>query len=107
MITLDFLKEGLYLSKVKWSLYKLLLVLGVILAGCSSGTSTEDVSKEKESVSEIENNEGEAVEEQKSQYYVTANEGGSISKIDSNSNSVVSTIEVDGTVHNVQVAQDG
>ncbi|MCQ6275345.1 hypothetical protein JMM81_10255 [Bacillus sp. V3B] len=68
------------MSKVKWSLYTLLLVLGVILAGCSSGTSPEDVSKEKESASEAENNEVEAVEEQKSQYYFTAEESNSYNR---------------------------
>jgi len=40
-------------------------------------------------------------------YYYTANESGSISKIDSGTNQVVDTIKVDGAPHNVQVSPDG
>lgn len=40
-------------------------------------------------------------------YYFTGNEGGSISKIDVETNQVVATIKVDGAVHNVQVSPDG
>jgi YVTN family beta-propeller protein len=42
-----------------------------------------------------------------SSYYYTANEGGSISKINAVKNSVVDTIKIDGSVHNVQVSPDG
>ncbi|KZL91463.1 YncE family protein [Clostridium magnum] len=45
--------------------------------------------------------------EQKSSYYYTANEGGSISKIDVATNKVLETIKVDGAPHNVQVSPDG
>jgi YVTN family beta-propeller protein len=65
-----------------------------------------------------------AVEEQKSQtpaptqtaapviaktpsYYYTANESGSISKIDVETNKVVDTFKTDGNTHNVQVSPDG
>ncbi len=44
--------------------------------------------------------------ETKNNYFV-ANEGGSISKIDVETNQVVATIKVDGAVHNVQVSPDG
>ncbi|GGJ71388.1 YVTN family beta-propeller protein [Anoxybacillus voinovskiensis] len=40
-------------------------------------------------------------------YYFTANEGGSISKIDVETNQVVAAIKVDGAVHNVQVSPNG
>ncbi len=42
----------------------------------------------------------------KSVYY-TANEGGGITRIDAVTNTVIDTIPVDGTVHNVQVSPDG
>ncbi|MEA5009041.1 YncE family protein [Clostridium tyrobutyricum] len=40
-------------------------------------------------------------------YYYTANEGGSVSKIDAQTNKVVRTFMVDGTAHNVQISPDG
>jgi len=40
-------------------------------------------------------------------YVYTANEGGSISKVDVNTNAVVDTIKQEGSVHNVQVSPDG
>lgn len=42
----------------------------------------------------------------KSMYY-TANEGGSITRIDATTNAVIDNITVEGTVHNVQVSPDG
>lgn len=42
----------------------------------------------------------------KSVYY-TANEGGGITRIDAVTNTVIDTIPVDGTLHNVQVSPDG
>lgn len=45
--------------------------------------------------------------EQKAAYYYTANEGGSITKIDASTNRVIATITVNGSAHNVQVSPDG
>ncbi len=42
-----------------------------------------------------------------SAFYYTANEGGSISKVDVSSNKVVKTINVEGVVHNVQISPTG
>lgn len=44
---------------------------------------------------------------QATSFYYTANEGGSISKIDASTNKVINTIKEDGVVHNVQVSPDG
>jgi YVTN family beta-propeller protein len=44
---------------------------------------------------------------QATSFYYTANEGGSISKIDATTNKVINTIKEDGVVHNVQVSSDG
>ncbi|MBC8078860.1 MAG: YncE family protein, partial [Gorillibacterium sp.] len=46
-------------------------------------------------------------DEAKSKFYFTANEGGSITKIDALQNKVVDTIKIEGSVHNVQVSPDG
>ncbi|AND43035.1 MAG: beta-propeller fold lactonase family protein [Bacillota bacterium] len=103
------------MSNIKKSVFIFLLLLGAILAGCSSASNAgEDKKSEEEPVSKVENKEREvdgnkekADEKTAVQYYFTANEGGSISKIDAANNSIVSTIEVDGSVHNVQVSPDG
>ena len=39
--------------------------------------------------------------------FFTANEGGSISKVDAVTNKVIDTIKEDGVIHNVQVSPDG
>ncbi|WP_264738033.1 YncE family protein [Cytobacillus firmus] len=103
------------MNKVEKSVFIFLLLLGVILAGCSA-TSNAGVDKksEKEPVSKVKNkdlqadeNKEEADKKTAVQYYFTANEEGSISKIDAANNSIVTTIELDGSVHNVQVSPDG
>ncbi|MEX2462385.1 MAG: YncE family protein [Paenibacillaceae bacterium] len=43
----------------------------------------------------------------KNKYYFTADEGGSITKINAVQNKVVDTIKLEGSVHNVQVSPDG
>lgn len=98
------------MGKVKWGLSTLLIILGVFLVGCSSNSiqSSEQAGKGNEENTPTT----DTVDDDKSnsnniQYYFTANEGGSISKIDASSNEVVKTIEVDGLVHNIQVSPDG
>ncbi len=39
--------------------------------------------------------------------YYTANEGGSISKVDALSNKLIKTTKLEGVVHNVQISPDG
>lgn len=106
------------MSKVKVSIFVFLVLLGVVLAGCSSGTNAgeggdsgkEPVSNVEDSDQQEENGEepvGDSAAEANVQYVYTANEGGSIAKIDAASNSIVSDIKVDGSVHNVQVSPDG
>lgn len=98
------------MKKLKLGIFTLLIILGVFLAGCSAG-SNEDA-KSTENKSEETPPSTETTEDQKSesdniQYYFTANEGGSISKINADSNEVEIEIEVAGAVHNVQVSPDG
>lgn len=91
----------------KIGLFPLLIITGLFLAGCSSDSNSSSAPAEKEAqTSQAETNKEQA-DSEKSQFYFTANEGGSISKIDASSNEVVKTIEVDGSVHNVQVSLDG
>ncbi|EWG12850.1 beta-propeller fold lactonase family protein [Cytobacillus firmus] len=93
-------------------IFNVFLLLGVILAGCSSGSNAvDDKESEPKSVSgdvqQTEGNKEEAEGKTEVQYYYTANEEGSISKIDAADNSIVTTIEVEGSAHNVQVSPDG
>lgn len=86
------------------------LISGALLAGCSSesdqSTGAKEKVKEESQTTDVKSGTSEAAEET-IKYYFTANEGGSISKIDASSNEVVESIEVDGAVHNVQVSPDG
>lgn len=98
------------MKKVKWSLFTLLIVFSVFLASCSSSTdqsSGQPGNGNEESQKNTENTNDVQIETEVKQYYFTANEGGSISKIDATTNEVVKTIEVEGIVHNVQVSADG
>ncbi|WHY62460.1 beta-propeller fold lactonase family protein [Cytobacillus firmus] len=84
------------------------LLLGVILAGCISGSNAvEEPKPVSGDAQQTEGNKEEAEEKTEVQYYYTANEKGSISKIDAADNSIVTTIEVEGSAHNVQVSPDG
>lgn len=84
-----------------------LLVSGALLAGCNanSNQSTGENVKETKKTEVTTDNSKSVTENIK--YYFTANEGGSITKIDASSNEVAETFPVDGAVHNVQVSPDG
>lgn len=89
----------------------LLLILGAILVGCNPKNSTEEVIGDEQVNSvvdqEVETEELEDPEVKTSQYYFTANEAGSISKINVSTNLIEYEFEFDGTVHNVQVSPNG
>ncbi|KAA9021050.1 YncE family protein [Niallia endozanthoxylica] len=98
------------MNKLKLTIVTLITILGVFLAGCSTGSNQDS----KSTKNNIEDNppSTEATEDKSSenpiiQYYFTANEGGSISKIDTTSNEVAGQINVEGAVHNVQVSPNG
>jgi YVTN family beta-propeller protein len=98
------------MNKVKASLFTFLLIIGLILAGCSNtnqeGASDEPTETQNQTSESASDNEQDT-EQKLINYYFTADEGGSITKIDAETNQVESTIEIDGTVHNVQVSPDG
>lgn len=96
------------MKNLKLNLFTLIVILGVLLAGCNTGTNDKAESPENEnqknaSDTKTENKEPES---RNVQYYFTADEGGSITKIDASSDEVVDKIDADGVVHNVQVSPD-
>ncbi len=94
-------------------------VVLMILTACNSANTNTNSSEQDEKASpapqaekapENQVPENQALENQvevKANYLFTANEGGSISKIDVASNEVLDTFEVEGAVHNVQISPDG
>ncbi|WP_298844259.1 YncE family protein [Clostridium sp.] len=73
----------------------IMVILTLTLAGCSGGQK-----KQSQSSTQVP---GKKV----ISYYFTANEGGTITKIDSATNKVLETINDEGEPHNVQVSPDG
>lgn len=84
------------MKNIKILLFSLLLILATLLAGCSSNS--------EKSITETKN---KSIADKADKYYFTANEGGSITKVNAADNTVAATIEGEGTVHNIQVSPDG
>lgn len=83
-----------------------ILILSTFLVGCSSNLNRSN----EENSSVVGKSDEQMIESNQDtnkQYYFTANEGGSITKINMKTNDIVETIEVDGAVHNVQVSPNG
>lgn len=100
---------------MKKKIFSFLLVIifgALILSGCGQKKENTELLQDtniktpKEKTESNLDNTGIAQEERRN-YIFTANEGGSISKIDSTSMDVIETLPVDGTVHNVQVSPNG
>ncbi|GIM28553.1 hypothetical protein CPJCM30710_12190 [Clostridium polyendosporum] len=85
--------------KTKYLLTVFCVVIALFITACTAST------KEEVRPSKPPGNRAEVPS--KNAYYFTANEGGSISKIDAATNQLVSTQSVEGSVHNVQVSPDG
>ncbi len=86
----------------------LVIAAGIFLAGCGTEPArdvTEANAKEKQQVEE--KSEQASKNAQVDKFYFTANEGGTISKVNAISNEVVKTIQAEGVVHNIQVSPDG
>ncbi|WP_028784590.1 cytochrome D1 domain-containing protein [Thalassobacillus devorans] len=81
-----------------------LVLFIIILGGCGTSTPSDEAS-EQNTVKASENQE--VAGKGKRRFYFTADEGGSVTKIDATDNTVVDSLSVDGTVHNVQVSPDG
>jgi YVTN family beta-propeller protein len=83
-------------------LFTTILMVSLLLAGC--GNSTD---KGNEKTSEETENKNDSSSNQEEQFVFTADEGGSITKINVKEQIVTSIIEVEGAVHNIQVSPDG
>lgn len=81
-------------------------LLGVIMAMSLTLVACNNATKEN-TETPAQNEAQTEVQEQKNSYIYTANEGGSISKIDITTNKVIQTFKDEGTPHNVQVSPDG
>ncbi|GAA3324949.1 hypothetical protein GCM10020331_054840 [Ectobacillus funiculus] len=79
-------------------------VAALSLAACSNTTNQGTTQKKQEASAQTQQQKNQRLPQH---FYYTANEGGSISKIDATTNKVVETIQVEGAVHNVQVSPDG
>ncbi|OOM10580.1 cytochrome D1 domain-containing protein [Clostridium saccharobutylicum] len=78
-------------------------ILTVLLTGCGNATKDNKSADQAPSQNQTQSNI-----EEKTHFYYTANESGSVSKVDATTNEVVDTItEADGAPHNVQVSPDG
>lgn len=98
------------MNKVKASLFTVLLIVGLILTGCSDASQegkSDEPTESRNQTSDSAPDKEQNTEKEMAAYYFTADEGGSITKIDANTNQVDSTIKVEGTAHNVQVSPDG
>lgn len=74
-------------------------ILTLLLAGCGNTANGNKSTNQSQNQSNTE---------ERTHFYYTANESGSISKIDATTNEVVDTIkDSEGSPHNVQVSSDG
>lgn len=89
------------MKKINLLLIGLLLMFGILLAGCSLNKEEGNLGK-KDNPSNVEK-----TVDKEAKYYFTANESGSITKVNATDNTVAATIEGEGTVHNIQVSPDG
>jgi YVTN family beta-propeller protein len=87
------------MSRLNVKIISAMVSVGIVLAGCGS-----DATSKVEEKAEAKPVKQEQVIEK---YYFTANEGGTISKINVNDNKVTETIKADGVVHNIQLSPDG
>lgn len=83
----------------------LLFLVSIFIAACgtSSDNQTKGTTTESEKSSQSEKDKSE---KEKTAFIYTA-EQGAITKVDATSNKTIKTIEVEGSVHNVQISPDG
>ncbi|WP_243240436.1 YncE family protein [Clostridium cibarium] len=74
--------------------------------GHSHSGGESDHSEEVSSSTVVEENLNNEATSNNS-FYFTANEEGSITKLDSNTNRIIATINVEGSIHNVQISPNG
>ncbi len=95
----------------KYTFLALTLIASISLAACGNTADnqgqeqTNNAAKTEQPASP--DTKEEPTNNAETSVYFTANEGGSISKIDATTNEVIDTIKVEGSVHNVQISPDG
>ncbi|WNF22555.1 YncE family protein [Mesobacillus jeotgali] len=87
------------MSCLNVKLMSVIASVGIVLAGCGTDATTKV--EEKPEVKAAKQ------EQTLEKFYFTANEGGTISKINVKDNKVTETIQADGVVHNIQLSPDG
>lgn len=95
----------------KYAFIALTLAASISLAACGNDTNKQIQEQKNNPATEQpvdpDTKEEAAPNNAETSIYFTANEGGSISKIDAVTNEVIETIKVEGSVHNVQISPDG
>ncbi|WP_226678923.1 YncE family protein [Mesobacillus jeotgali] len=86
------------MSRLNVKIISAVLSVGIVLVGCGSDTTSKV--EEKPAVKAAKQ------EQVLEKYYFTANEGGTISKINVKDNKLAETIKADGIVHNIQLSPD-
>jgi YVTN family beta-propeller protein len=105
-MTVEIKQGGRLKMKIKLFSFLLVMIVGtLILTSC--GQKEEGKVTETNVDPKTESEQTSSVQEEINSFIYTANEGGSISKIDSKSMEVIQTLQVDGTVHNIQVSPNG
>jgi YVTN family beta-propeller protein len=92
----------------KITFLSLLLFLSIFLAACGNTTNNVDKEKTGETTESIKNDQSTQDESnlEKATFFYTA-EHGTITKIDATTNEIIKSIDVEGSVHNVQISPDG
>jgi YVTN family beta-propeller protein len=83
----------------------LLLLLSIFLAACGNNASNEAKVKTTESISNKQSAQ-EVAKQENATFFYTAENGG-ITKIDATTKEPIKTIDIEGSVHNVQTSPDG
>lgn len=95
------------MNKIKVGLVTI-LISGAVLAGCGADTDQSEAPVEKVQAETKTNQQNESVPSvETTKFFFTADEGGSISKVNAETNELVEIMEVEGIAHNVQVSPDG
>lgn len=89
----------------KFIMICLLFLFSIILAAC--GTTSDNQSKGKTTESEKSTQSANDETEKEKAAFVYTAEKGTITKVNATNNKTVKTIEVEGSVHNVQISPDG
>ena len=84
------------MKKIRVMLIVLITAIGILLAGCGSeNTANTESAKALEKSSKNAEEPSKTIAEK---YYFTANEGGTISKVNAADNTVTATLKADGIV---------